>query len=367
MMAGKNQEPNTEPTKAAPAARRSRTTGTSADKRVAFWSGGAFILLLLVVIIAILYFPPQQTGPGFALFLFASRLGLSLAAAGIASRIPGFIEVLFNLSFHETMRATIQGGGAIAVFLVVYLVNPPELVKNMRDAASYEQQTSRYLQENRPRHALQEIAEWAKIQPESIILHKFKGDAYYRLGVLDRQQSDAHFAAAVDWYTTALQLASEQGEENEEARLHGNLGAALLRLELYDEARKHTIAFLQKQHSIPDFGARFNLALIDALEGNYESAARRFKEVYDRDSSLRKRAALLHGLCLLFLGRVNEARESLCDAIRRQEGLRHVLLGTLTDLDGVSYKETAVLIQRLGSNEAYAEFQEGLRHRRICV
>jgi hypothetical protein len=51
---------------------------------------------------------------------------LALGAACLGAIIPGFIELDGTI-----MEVGIRAGGAIALFLVVYLLNPPEAVINL--------------------------------------------------------------------------------------------------------------------------------------------------------------------------------------------------------------------------------------------
>ena len=67
---------------------------------------------MLIVAIAI----PQPTATQWFVF----RVVLALAAAGIGAVIPGLIVV--NVS------KTVRAGGAIALFVLVYTLNPPQLV-----------------------------------------------------------------------------------------------------------------------------------------------------------------------------------------------------------------------------------------------
>lgn len=53
---------------------------------------------------------------------FYLRIFIGLSAAGIAAIIPGFLEI--NLKW---LRNTIRAGGAIAVFVIIYTRNPPEV------------------------------------------------------------------------------------------------------------------------------------------------------------------------------------------------------------------------------------------------
>lgn len=62
---------------------------------------------------------------------FLLRAVAALSAAGVAAFIPGFI----NLQLSPAAGIAISAGGAIAVFLVVYLLNPPELL--LKPSAAY--------------------------------------------------------------------------------------------------------------------------------------------------------------------------------------------------------------------------------------
>lgn len=91
------------------------------DYRPALWEkivgvsfGGVFILLMLVVAI----FVPSPTS--FQIFIF--RVVLALAAAGVAAIIPGFLHIESHFR-----RNALRAGGAIAVFVLIYLVNAPHL------------------------------------------------------------------------------------------------------------------------------------------------------------------------------------------------------------------------------------------------
>jgi hypothetical protein len=60
---------------------------------------------------------PQPTAPQWFVF----RVILALAAAGIGAVVPGFISV--------NVKPYVRAGGAIALFVVIYLLNPPSLVR----------------------------------------------------------------------------------------------------------------------------------------------------------------------------------------------------------------------------------------------
>ena len=91
-------------------------------KKMASWekftvgAGGAVFLVALLVIAIVI---PQPSD--FQLFVF--RLILSLAAAAVGAVIPGFLEVS-----GKKEKLTLRAGGAIALFVIVYLLNPPALI-----------------------------------------------------------------------------------------------------------------------------------------------------------------------------------------------------------------------------------------------
>jgi hypothetical protein len=82
---------------------------------VAFVFGVAFIVTLMVLAIAF----PAPTPFQYNVF----RIVLSLAAAGVAAMIPGFIY----LDVDSKVGLLIRAGGALAVFVMVFFFNPAHL------------------------------------------------------------------------------------------------------------------------------------------------------------------------------------------------------------------------------------------------
>src|SRR5262245_61177959 len=81
-------------------------------------AASVFGTIFVVAILAIAILFPKPTT--FQVFVF--RVVLALAAAGVAAMIPGFLNVQLGTS--------IRAGGAIAVFIVVYFLNPTALVSD---------------------------------------------------------------------------------------------------------------------------------------------------------------------------------------------------------------------------------------------
>ena len=96
------------------------------QKVTAFGCGMLFVALMLIIAIAIPNPTPTQW--------FVFRVVLSLAAAGIGAVIPGLIVV--NVS------KVVRAGGAIALFVLVYLLNPPQLVVPIQQGTTIQQHTN---------------------------------------------------------------------------------------------------------------------------------------------------------------------------------------------------------------------------------
>lgn len=84
----------------------------SIEALLAFGFGVLFVLALLVIAV----FIPNPTPSQEQVF----RIVMSVAAAGFAAVIPGML----NISATGGRRFTLRAAGAMAVFVIVYLVNP---------------------------------------------------------------------------------------------------------------------------------------------------------------------------------------------------------------------------------------------------
>lgn len=88
------------------------------------WERVTMILTIIVfvgLLLAVGVFKTSYTDQGF----FIIRVILAIFAAAFAAvAIPGFLETNFHIGKSVTIRAT----GAIGVFVIIYLLNPPNLV-----------------------------------------------------------------------------------------------------------------------------------------------------------------------------------------------------------------------------------------------
>lgn len=82
---------------------------------IAFTFGVLFVIVLLVLAIVF----PKPTSFQYSVF----RIVLSIAAAGVAAMIPGFI----NIELESTVGLIVRAGGALAVFVIVFFFNPARL------------------------------------------------------------------------------------------------------------------------------------------------------------------------------------------------------------------------------------------------
>lgn len=83
----------------------------STQQILAFAFGVVFIVIMLAISIAI----PYPTS--FQVFTF--RITLALAAAGVVAMLPGFL--------HFEINKFVRASGALAAFVIIYFVNPPDL------------------------------------------------------------------------------------------------------------------------------------------------------------------------------------------------------------------------------------------------
>lgn len=91
---------------------------------LAFVFGVTFLATLLVLAVAV----PNPTSAQFNIF----RTVMALAGGGVAATIPGFL----NLRVGGGQRFLIQAGGALAVFVLLYLFPPAGLVAEVHSGGN---------------------------------------------------------------------------------------------------------------------------------------------------------------------------------------------------------------------------------------
>jgi HEAT repeat protein len=94
----------------------------SVEVLVAFVSGVVFLLLLLAIAIYLLVRKGTRPVPPEAMYIF--RVVLALAGAAFAAILPGFLNIETKL-----VAVAVQASGALAVFVLIYRINPPVLLQ----------------------------------------------------------------------------------------------------------------------------------------------------------------------------------------------------------------------------------------------
>jgi hypothetical protein len=87
-----------------------------------FAAGIIFLLILLGIGVYILVRKDARKVPKEAMYIF--RVILALAGAAFAAILPGFLNIEAKLA-----ALAIQAGGALAVFIIIYWINPPGLLE----------------------------------------------------------------------------------------------------------------------------------------------------------------------------------------------------------------------------------------------
>lgn len=90
----------------------------------AFLFGFVFLLALLGTAWYIIGRPSGTDVPAEAMFILRVILALA-GGATIGSIIPGFLDI----KIEGWQKITIHATGAVAAFVMIYLINPPKLVK----------------------------------------------------------------------------------------------------------------------------------------------------------------------------------------------------------------------------------------------
>ena len=98
----------------------------------------AFLLMAIISIVAAVFIPDQN-----AVQQFYFRVVVAISMAGISAIIPGFLHI--ELSW---LKNSIRAGGAIAIFVLIYAVNPAEITNSFRPTVNLSGEWNFFLQSN---------------------------------------------------------------------------------------------------------------------------------------------------------------------------------------------------------------------------
>lgn len=85
-------------------------------------------IIFLLLLIGIALFIPEPSE--FQIFIFRTVLGL--AAGAFVTIISGFIHIDVRWQ-----KLTLRAGAGLAVFVVIYLINPPQLIKQFSEIRGF--------------------------------------------------------------------------------------------------------------------------------------------------------------------------------------------------------------------------------------
>src|SRR5260370_36342021 len=94
----------------------------NAQTIAAFVTGVVFLIVLLGIGCCLAFRTDPKPVPNEAMFIF--RAVLALAAAGFGTVLSGFLEIN-----GKVLEWQFRAAGSLAIFIAVYLVNPPVLIK----------------------------------------------------------------------------------------------------------------------------------------------------------------------------------------------------------------------------------------------
>ncbi len=84
-----------------------------APSLIAVFAFGCFFVASLLLIAVFIPEPTNQQ-------MFVFRVVLALAAACVGAIVPGFLEIQ-----GKVLEFSLRAGGALGLFLIIYLINPP--------------------------------------------------------------------------------------------------------------------------------------------------------------------------------------------------------------------------------------------------
>jgi hypothetical protein len=90
-------------------------------EKITMIAAGAVIIFVILCVVVFIPYPSD-----FQIFVFRIILAIGVAAFGCA--IPGFLDIKSKSKLHA-----IRAGGALALFVIIFLVNPPQLIREKKN------------------------------------------------------------------------------------------------------------------------------------------------------------------------------------------------------------------------------------------
>lgn len=146
-----------------------------------FTFGVTFLTTMLVIAILI----PRPTDPQMLIF----RIVASVAVAGIGAVIPGFLIV--------NIPPYVRAGGALALFVIVYMINPPALVSDYTPFSDSIRRAETAVSDQNYTAAITFFEKAKQTKPDSWIPYNGLGRVSYKKG---------QYALALDNFKKAFYL-----------------------------------------------------------------------------------------------------------------------------------------------------------------
>lgn len=149
-----------------------------------FAFGVMFLIAMLVIAILI----PRPTGHQMLIF----RIVASIAVAGIGAVVPGFLIV--------NIPPYVRAGGSLALFVMVYMINPPALVSDYTPFSDSIRRAETAVADQNYTAAITFFEKAKQAKPENWIPYNGLGRVYYKKG---------EYILALDNFKKAFKLQGE--------------------------------------------------------------------------------------------------------------------------------------------------------------
>ncbi|HTF79379.1 MAG TPA: tetratricopeptide repeat protein [Bradyrhizobium sp.] len=170
---------------------------------LAFIFGVTFLLIALAFALVAFYLPKPPNPQVVGNFLNVMQVILAISASGVAAVIPGFLSVDIQKKLGDKGSAGIRAGGAIAVFVLVYVISPKSLaLDQLNQRVGYNERLDQCMSfvpafGTPMTGALNDCLEVARLDPE-------RWEAYRQLGRI--YFWNAHYKDAIENYKKSISL-----------------------------------------------------------------------------------------------------------------------------------------------------------------
>ena len=198
---------------------------------LAFIFGVVFLLIALAFALVAFYLPKPPNPQVVGNFLNVMQVILAIAASGVAAVIPGFLSVDIQKKLGDKGNVGIRAGGAIAVFVLIYVISPKSLaLDQLNQRVGYNERLEQCMSfvpafGTPMTGALNDCLEVAKLDPD-------RWEAYRQLGRI--YFWNAQYSEAIDNYKKSISLMANVNfdEIRKEGRVRSGIRASFSAMSL---------------------------------------------------------------------------------------------------------------------------------------